>query len=194
MNKSIEQIFVNLIQSYMDLPDNYGQDNLGNDIPCVSIANQNLKLFNTPKMQITIKTLSSNVFASKCYNRTVEIEGQEVYQEIVDLNDQKIIQIDVFSRNNEALERYNEVQLALNSTLAQESQEKYHFKIAHISTAINLSGLDGGSEINRFSIRINVLSWEQKIKSVSYYDKFEAFIETENSEYSLKFYEEEEGE
>ena len=65
MDKPIEKILVDLIQTELDLPDNYGEDPQGNQIPCVMIASQNIKLFNTPKIQITVKTLQNRTFSNR---------------------------------------------------------------------------------------------------------------------------------
>ena len=70
MKKPIEQIFVELIQKELNLPDNYGIDSQGNDIPCVTVKSQNIKLFNTPNLQITIGTLSSEIFSNRKYFET----------------------------------------------------------------------------------------------------------------------------
>lgn len=172
MQKPIEQIFVNIIQQYLDLPNDYGQDAQGNIIPSVVIKSQNIKLFNTSKMQITVSTASSKVFANRKEFITQDIGGVNEYCERVCLNDQRIMQIDVYSRSNEARERFSEVQMALTSTLAEQAQDQYQFRIGKISNAINLSGLDGGSDINRYTIRFNVLSWYNKVKPINYYNSF----------------------
>ena len=65
MQKEIEKIFVDLIQKSLNLPNNYGTDENGNIIPCVTIKAQNIKLFNTPHIQITVSTSQSNVFANR---------------------------------------------------------------------------------------------------------------------------------
>ena len=72
MKIEIEKIFVELIQKSLNLPDNYGKDNDGNTIPCVIIKSQNIKLFNTPKIQITISTLSNQIYS----NRKEEIQKE----------------------------------------------------------------------------------------------------------------------
>ena len=180
MQVEIEKIFVNLIKQYLDLPDNYGTDAQGNAIPTVIIRGQNIKLFNTDKLQITISTLSSNVYANRkeCFtkmvNQTVDDEVVQVpeFHELVHMNDRRSIQIDIYSRNNEARQRLAEVQMALTSTLAEQLQDQYQFKIGKISQAINLSGLDGGSEVNRYTIRLNCLCWYENDKKIDYYDKF----------------------
>ncbi len=42
--------------------DNYGKDSDGNVIPCVTIRAQNIKLINTPNLQVTAQTVSYQVF------------------------------------------------------------------------------------------------------------------------------------
>ncbi len=180
MKIEIEKIIVELIQKSLNLPDNYGFDNQGNAIPCVLIKSQNIKLFTTPKLQITVSTLSNQIFS----NRKEEVQirddaGQIQFVERIDLNEHRLMQVDVYSRNNEARQRYWEVQACLSSTLAEQLQEKYCFRIANISRSINLSGLDGGSDINRFTIRFDCLSWSQKINPIDYFDKFETTVNTE---------------
>lgn len=173
MNKEIEKIFVELIQTSLDLPNDYGTDPQGNVIPCVTIKSQNIKLFNTPKLQITVSTLSNKVYACrKEYFERVINEDQVEYCERQMLNDQRTMQIDVYSRNNEARQRFWEVQACLGSTLAEELANKYQFRIGKISNSFNTSGLDGGSDINRYTIRFNCLSWYEKIIPIRYYEIF----------------------
>ena len=93
MKIEIEKIFVELIQKSLNLPDNYGKDNDGNTIPCVTIKSQNIKLFNTPKIQITISTLSNQIYS----NRKEEIQLDDgTYCERIDINEQRQMQIDIY--------------------------------------------------------------------------------------------------
>lgn len=178
MKKSIEKIFVELIQKSLNLPDNYGKDKDGNEIPCVTIRSQNIKLYNTPHIQITIGTNSSNVFANRreqFEEITQDSNTQEYITSVYEkqlINEQRLMQIDIYSKNNEARERFWEVQACLNSTLAIQLQDKYQFRISKISNSFNTSGLEGGSDINRYSIRFNCLTWQEKINKIDYYDSF----------------------
>ena len=65
MQIEIEKIIINLLKNYLKLPDNYGFDSKGNEIPTIVIRGQNVKLFNTDKMQITVSTLSSKVYENR---------------------------------------------------------------------------------------------------------------------------------
>lgn len=176
MQKSIEKIFVDIIRRYMDLPEIYGRTSNGDVIPCVTIANQNIKLFNTDKIQITVKTVTCNNYASRAEFKEVD----NGYEETIYLNEERMMQIDVYSRNNEARERFYEVTAALKSYVAQEQEDLYNFKIAKISKVRNLSGLDGGSDINRYTVTFNVLSHSEKTTFVDYYDKFPLEVHTES--------------
>lgn len=178
MLREIEKIFVDLVQKSLNLPNNYGTDENGNVIPCVTIKSQNIKLFNTPHIQITVSTAQSNVFANrKEYFEVTSKDpktGEDItkYYERLMLNDQRVMQIDVYSRNNEARQRFAEVQACLTSTLAENYSNIYQFRISKISNAFNLSGLDGGSDINRYTIKFDCLHWFEKINEIDYYNKF----------------------
>lgn len=178
MQKEIEKIFVDIIQNQLDLPDNYGYDEQGNEIPCVVIKSQNIKLFTTPQLQITVSTLQNKIFSNRKEYReeeTTDPETQQtitIYYEDLYINEGRTMQIDVYSKDNSARLRYPEVQAALNSTYAEQMEEKYYFRIGVISNAVNLSGLDGGSEINRYTIRFDCISWNKYTKAVDYYNSF----------------------
>lgn len=172
MDKEIEKIFVDLIQKSLNLPNDWGKDDKGNVIPCVTIKSQNLKLFNTTKLQITVSTLQNRIFSNRKEYREEVIDDITKYYEDVYINENRTMQIDIYSRNNDARIRYPEVQACLNSTYAEQLQDKYQFNISRISEAVNLSGLDGGSDINRFTIRFNCLSWNKYTKEVDYYQSF----------------------
>lgn len=175
MKKNIEAILVDIIQKEMDLPPNYGKYQ-GDIIPSVIIYAQNIKLFNTDKLQITVKTLTAREYS----NRVEYIPNDEGgLTEVQDINQGRMMQIDVYSRNNEARERFWEVSAALTSTYAQQQMDLYNFKLGKITNDINISGLGGGSDINRYTLTFEVLVHYQKSKPIDYYDKFQTHLYTE---------------
>lgn len=184
MQKPIEKIICELIQKSLNLPDNYGKDPDGNTIPCVTIRAQNIKLFNTPNLQITVQTVSNQVYANRKEYFEENITGGDgepvtTYNERLMLNEQRLMQIDAYSRDNSARDRAWEIQAALTSTIAEQLQDKYQFRIAKISNGTNTSGLEGGSDINRFSIRFNCLTWQEKVNRIDYYTTFRTQASTE---------------
>lgn len=166
----VEKLLVDIIQHEMNLPDNYGTTPRGDDIPCVTIYAQNIKLFNTDKIQITVKTLTARDYS----NRIEYIPNDDGgLTEVQDINQSRMMQIDVYSRNNEARLRFWEVSAALKSTYAAQMQDLYSFKIGTITNDINLSGLGGGSDVNRYTLTFEVLLHYQKTNTIDYYDKFQ---------------------
>ena len=41
-----------------------------------------------------------------------------------------------------------------------------------MSNSVNTTGLEGGSDINRFSVRFNCLTWDEKVTAIDYYNSF----------------------
>lgn len=176
MNRSIEKILVDIIEHELNLPNNYGETSKNDVIPSVIIYNQNIKLFNTDKLQIVIKNINTSVYS----NRSELMVGSNgTLLEVQDLNLQKMMQIDCYSRNNDARDRYWEVIAALRSNYAQQQMDIYNFKLGTIAQANNISGIDGGSDINRYTITFTVLTHEQKTTSIDYYDKFQTVANNE---------------
>ena len=169
MRKSIEKIIVDILKHELKLPDNYGRTSNGDEIPSVIIYSQNIKLFNTTKLQITVRAVNVDVYS----NRSQFVTNSDgTYSEIQDLNLQYMMQVDCYSRDNSARDRFWEVTAALKSTYAEQQMDVYNFKLATITRSNNISGIDGGSDINRYSITFNALTHEQKITNIDYYDKF----------------------
>lgn len=186
MQKSIEKILCDIVQHELGLPDNYGETSNGDVIPCVIIYSQNIKLFNTNKLQITVRTVSQNIYSNRSefiQNPTAE-GGEDAFLEVQDINERRMMQIDVYSRNNDARERFWEVQMALNSVHAQQQMDLYNFKIGTISSSQNISGIDGASDINRFAITFSVITHQHKEKVIDYYDKFSDEYYNEQSKFA----------
>lgn len=184
MQRSIEKILVDIIKHELNLPDNYGTTSNGDVIPSVIIYGQNIKLFNTDKMQVTVRTVSQNVWSNRSEFKEIVNSTGSSFVEIQDINERRMMQVDVYSRNNDARERFWEVSMALKSTYAQQQMDLYNFKIGTMTNSQNTSGLDGGSDINRFTITFNVLTHQQKQKTVDYYDKFTTNFHNEEGQFA----------
>lgn len=187
MQIEIEKILVDLIKTYLSLPDTYGTDKDGNEIPTVTIRAQNIKLFNTPYLQVTVSTVGTNTFANNCeYFEVTDKNNVTTFYEKVCINEQRQMQVDVYSRDNSARQRFWEVQAALNSTYSKELQGRYHFRLSKMSNTFNTSGLEGGSDINRFTIRFNCLTWQEKVTPVEYYNSFRtvAYANTQSNKFA----------
>lgn len=92
------------------------------------------------------------------------------------------VQIDLLSRSNEARIRRSEILMALNSFYSKNFQDEKCFRIFKIPTSfINTSDLQGGSDINRFTLIIPTMISEKKIVGFDYYDKFRMSVQDEKS-------------
>lgn len=181
MNKQIEKIIVDIIKHEMDLPDTYGTTERGDIIPSVIIYSQNIKLHNTDKLQITVQANNFKTYSNR--TETLQKIDDKFYQ-IQDMNQGCMIQIDCYSRNNEARDRHHEVIQALSSIHAEELMDIYNFKLGLIGNTVNASGADGGSDINRFIITYNAIIHHHKEKEINYYDKFKLEAYNEKGKFS----------
>ncbi len=97
------------------------------------------------------------------------------------------IQIDIFSRSIEAVQRRWEPIAALKSIYSQQQQEAEEFKIFSIpQSLVNTSETEGGSRLNKFSMVITCHVWYRKEKVLlsdgdDYYDDFHTRVDDERT-------------
>ena len=180
MQKSIEKIIVDIIKTCMDLPTNYGKTSNNDEIPSIMIYGQNIKLFNTDKLQVVVRTVSQRVWSNRNEYYT-DKDGN--YIERQDINESRLMQVDLYSRNNDARERFWEVPMALNSNYAKQQMDKYNFKLSTITTSNNTTGIDGGSDVNRFTVTFTALTHQFKETQIDYYDKFSFTLDDEQGQF-----------
>lgn len=181
MKKPIEKIIVDIIKYELNLPDDYGRTERGDVIPSVIIYSQNIKLHNTDKLQITVQANNFNTYSNRL--ETLQKANGKFYQ-IQDMNQSCMIQIDCYSRNNDARDRHHEIIQALNSIHAHELMDIYNFKLGIIGNTVNASGVDGGSDINRFITTYNAIIHHHKEKEIDYYDKFKVTCRNEQGQFA----------
>lgn len=105
-------------------------------------------------------------------SKTEYVETEAGLVEVQTLNFQQTIMASAVSKSTEARQRAYEVQMAVNSTYAQQMQEKYGCHISRIAPVQDLSFLETTSRLNRFDTTIIVLSAIEKRQVVDYYDQF----------------------
>lgn len=157
----IEEYIVDIIRKEMNL----NQQNIW-------IHSQNRKIPpQSQELYVTVGCVDFLPISSKSrFNPDNDTEIQTVYG-------RASVQIDILSRSREARIRRAELLMALNSYYSKEIQDKYQFRIFELPQRfINTSSLEGGSEINRFSLVIRAMISEDKVKTTSYYDTFNAEI------------------
>lgn len=157
----IEEYIVDIIRKEMNL----NQQNIW-------IHSQNRKIPpQSQELYVTVGCVDFLPISSKSkFNPANDTEIQTVYG-------RASVQIDILSRSREARIRRAELLMALNSYYSKEIQDRYQFRIFELPQRfINTSSLEGGSEINRFSLVIRAMISEDKVKTTSYYDTFNAEI------------------
>jgi len=166
----LENYIVDIIRKEMELDQNH-----------IWIRAQNRKIPpNANELFVVVGAVDFNPISSKSYYDSIkDTERQVIYG-------RALVQIDIFSRSIEARTRRAEVSMALNSFYSQEIQNKYQFRIFEIpSSFVNTSDLEGGSDINRFTLRFYAMFSEVKEKTTAYYDTFNAEINSDGTEIIL---------
>ena len=159
MNRETIKLIADIIKSEMSLNDDQ-----------IIIYNQK---FNIPDFESLFISVGLQSFKSFGNRRSYE-DRSGVFFEVQDLSQQEIISIDIYSRNDEARLRKEEVLMSLNSTLAQQTQEENSFHISRIPIGFNdISEVEASARLNRYNLSIAVLSWYKKEKIVPYYDNFD---------------------
>ena len=76
------------------------------------------------------------------------------------------------SKNREAIERKEEVLMALTSFYSREQQELNSVKIFRTGNILDLSFIEAASAMHRFRIPVIMSNIKEKRKASPYYDKF----------------------
>ena len=147
----------------------------------VNIFNQRFAIPTDDGMFIYLECLPSKMIS----NRNITAQGGAGLQEIQELNTWEQVNIGVFSKNLEALQRKEEVVMALYSQYAQQVQDANSFRIFQMSPIQDLTRLEGTSQLYRYDITVTLHAWYQKIKAVEYFDQFKTRVLTESAEDSF---------
>ncbi len=166
MDSLTSQIIVDIIASQMGLNDQ-----------SVWVNNQNKKIPQSKGIFVIVGQMGWKPYGTNCeavpFTTTL---GVETLKEIITLNAQEAIQIDIVSRDNQALMRQWEILAALASVYSTQKQEENCFQIARLPMAFSdTSGAEGGSTLNRFTITIMCQVWYRKEKILSQGDIYDTF-------------------
>ena len=99
-----------------------------------------------------------------------------VYCSIASVPSAAIVGIDIISRSLAALERKDEIPVALASVYSQQQQSRCGFQLAKSIVMQNLSDLDGDAMLYHFHGDVTAFYGKTYIKPVDYFDGYE--IET----------------
>ena len=87
---------------------------------------------------------------SPLFQEPIEVQTVNMLEKIV---------VGVFSRNDEAQLRKEEVLMSIFSSYAQLMQEEYAFKICRAADIEDLSTLEGAAMLKRYDIELSVYAW-----------------------------------
>lgn len=179
-----EKIIVDILKNRLNLPADYGEYQ-GNIIPSIAIGSQNVLLGTTDHLQIIVQSINDRVIGQNRYEDTLLGGG---YQERIEQIIFSTMQVDIQSRNNEARDNRTLVLAALHSTYAEEKQTASGCRIFAVPDSfINTGNIQGGSALNRWTIRFKMTYKQVHTLGIDYYDKFYAELNTETSKDMIQY-------
>jgi len=132
----------------------------------VILYSQNYYAPKDNNMYVIISTRQAHILANtNNYNKNdnTEIKGVVSFSNL---------DIDITSKSREAMERKEEVIMALTSCYSLQIQEQYQIRIFRNNNILDLSFIEGGSALHRYRISVTISNIKTKITIVDYFDKF----------------------
>jgi hypothetical protein len=135
----------------------------------VWLYNQDYIIPPNPQLSVMIQFAGSQPFGNN--NRATPTEAGMAEEMSLQAREEYIINI--FSKDDSAQQRKEDVILALNSFFATTWQAIGQFKLPRISNSfVNISDVEGPGMLNRFAINIALLTGYYKKSAIDFYDKF----------------------
>lgn len=162
---------------------------LGLDTSRVWVRDQNRVVPTDENLYVVIGTVDEMPIATNEDVAYVEIPDTDpieyVVTETLAAVSKANVQIDIASRNTDAILRRYEVLTAIRSIFAQQKMEEVQCKIFRIPRSFaNTSGPEGGSNINRFSIVVPcqvIFVTTNTLPPNDYYDDFKTRVDDETT-------------
>ncbi len=140
----------------------------------LGLANGQVMIYNQKKLipPTTGLWITVGIVTCKPFGMGTKVSGTVEHQSI---NMQALVSIDIMSRDDEALNRKEEVIMSLSSTFAEQIQEQYSFKIGKIppTPLVNLGDVEGAAIPFRFNLTVQMQYMVSRSQSVPYYDQFD---------------------
>lgn len=135
----------------------------------VMIYNQKYDIPKDTKIYIAINFVSNKPYGN--VKKSEEIAG-DLYS-IQEINNGAVIDLDIMCRTMEALERKEEMLLALKSDYSINQQAFNSFYVSNISQSfLNLTTEEGPALLYRFKTTVALQYTVRRTKKVDYYDQF----------------------
>lgn len=142
---------------------------MGLSMDQVYLYNQKVNIPTDSRLYIAVGVVYDRMFGN---NVSYDGTGDDL-QAVQSSNIAAQVSIDIFSRGPDALNRKDEVVMALKSVYSAQQQNFNSFGIFGIPTQfLNVSNEDGAAILYRFNITMTVHYFVVKKKSVPYFDTF----------------------
>jgi len=137
----------------------------------VVVYDQNFKAPKDQDIYITIALQSLRIIGNN--NRfNSETNEEEQYISI-----SETYNVEITSKNRDAMDNRFGVNLAIKSTYSQQKQEENNIRIFRTNTNLDLSFIEGTSSLHRCRIPVIINSTKLENKAIDYYDKYKAIEE-----------------
>lgn len=169
------------------IPIDFLRDIILNDIDVqddrIMIWNNKSKIPNDEYLFIAIEQATGIPFFNSVWHESTD-EGLTEYQQVSCL---EVYNVDIMSRNDDALRIKEEVVMSLKSDYAQRTQEKNAFVLSKISPIVNISAAEGAANLFRFQITVKLQATYTKSKVIDYYNQFPGEVTDESGEEAKEF-------
>jgi len=150
-----DQVLAKIIRTYMDLPEDR-----------VVIYNGNFDAPKDPHIYILISYESGqtlgvkNEFNAKTETETASIVTYNTYA------------VEIVSKSREAVERKEEILMALHSQIGLRLAEENNVRIWRGGNILDLSAIEGASALSRYRVNIVVSGLKEKQAPIEVYENF----------------------
>lgn len=142
------------------------------DDEAVMIYNQKWDIPTDDKLYMDIEFRYSKSYSNR--NSLPVIKGKATEQS--DVNMQEHYTVRLFSRSTLALQRKEEVLMALASIYSQQQQESNSFRIFPTMNIQDVSEVEASARLYRFDIDVVVMAWYSKSKIQEYYNSLDVQV------------------
>lgn len=114
---------------------------------------------------------------SKPFGSALDYETDATTDALIEVqsqNTQETYRVLLWSKDSSARQRKHELTFVMHSTLAQQMQEQFAFRIGYIAPVQDISHVDGAARLNRYSLTFNLTRAYTRRKSIEYFDSFPA--------------------
>ena len=144
----------------------------------VMIWNNKSKIPSDERLFISLEQAATKVFS----NIAIVESRDDGYYEVQTLTVLENYNIDIMSRNLDAMQRKEEIPMALRSNYSQNKQVANGIMISKIASLTNISGVEASAQLFRFQCVVTLQASYTKEKVIEYYETFPTLVKTEDEE------------